>query len=318
MVVAAGDTDERPGSAESRGIRSSIRHVRRAGAGAKMGINSVSAGSVREPRELDPPSLLLQELITVCWEETAKFRRNEPYRDDVCRELLRRALCLRDEQAWEAIVAIYRGMVLAWIRQHPAHVVCDEEEDRLNGAFERFWRAVGPDRFPLFTSTASLLGYLRTCVHSVLLDEVRRGRGVQLESLEELASAGREPVMPIGSPEALVVDQLTTYELWSMIGKELTDESEWLATYLSFGLDMKPSELQERYPDRYPTVADVYRVKRNVLERLRRSSGIRTFLHSTSATLVAAGEDGRRRGSRTDGHQSRRPLRDVLRRRTAA
>jgi DNA-directed RNA polymerase specialized sigma24 family protein len=278
---------------------------------------SVSVGSVREPRELDPPGLLLQELITVCWEETAKFRRNEPYRDDVCHELLRRALCLRDEQAWEAIVAIYRGMVLAWIRQHPAYVAWDEE-DRLNGAFERFWRAVGPGRFPLFTSAASLLGYLKTCVHSVLLDEIRRGRGVQLESLEELASAGREPVMPAGSPEALVVDQLTAHELWATISEELTDESDWLVTYLSFELDMKPSELHQQYPDRYPTVADVYRVKRNVLDRLRRSSGIRTFLHSTTATLQAAGVERRRRGPRTDSHQSRRPHRDAPRRRTAA
>ena len=278
----------------------------------------MSAGTVRGPRELDLSRLLLQELITVCWEETAKFRRNEPYRDDVCRELLRRALCLRDEQAWEAIVAIYRGMVLAWIRQHPAHVACDEEEDRLNGAFERFWRAVGPDRFPLFTSTASLLGYLKTCVHGVLLDEIRRGRGAQLESLEELASAGREPVAAAGTPETLVVDQLTAEKLWSTISEELTDESEWLATYLSFELNMKPSELHERYPDRYPTVADVYRIKRNVLDRLRRSPGIRTFLHPASATPVASAEDGRRHGSRIDGHQSRRPLHDVPRRRTAA
>jgi DNA-directed RNA polymerase specialized sigma24 family protein len=283
-----------------------------------MSISSVSEDVIREPGNVDLPSLLLQELITACWEETAKFRRNEPHRDDVCRELLRRALCLRDEQAWEAIVAIYRGMVLAWIRQYPAHVACDEEEDRLNGAFERFWRAVGPDRFPLFTSTASLLGYLKTCVHSVLLDEIRRGHGAQLESLEELASTGREPVIPAGSPEALVVDVLTAHELWSTISDELTDESEWLATYLSFEIDAKPSEIHEQYPDRYPTVADVYRVKRNVLDRLRRSPAIRTFLHSTSATLVATGEDGRRYGSRSDGHQSRRYLRDVPRRRTVA
>ena len=283
-----------------------------------MGINSVSASVVRDPREADPPRLLLKELITACWEETAKFRRDEPYRDDVCRELLRRGLCLRDEQAWEAIVEIYRGMVLAWIRQHPAHVASDEEEDHLNGAFERFWRAVGPDRFQLFTSTASLLRYLKMCVHSVLLDEVRRGRGAHLESLEKLASAGHEPVNTAGSPETLVVDQLTTHDLWSTISEELTDESEWLATYLSFELNMKPSELHERYPDRYPTVADVYRVKRNVLDRMRRSPGIQRFLNSTSATLIVEAEDGRRDGSRSDGHHSKRHLRDVPRQRTSA
>jgi hypothetical protein len=302
MVVVADDTEER----------------RRAGAGAKMGINSASAGVVRDPHEADLSRLPLQELITACREETARFRRDEPYRDDLCRELLRRGLCLQEEQAWEAIVEIYRGMVLAWIRQHPAHLSSDEEEDRLYSAFERFWRAVGPGRFQLFASTASLLRYLKTCVHSVLLDEVRKGRGAQLESFEALASAGHEPVQTAANPEALVVDQLTTHELWSTISEELTDESEWLATYLSFELDMKPSELQEQYPDRYPTVADVYRIKRNVLDRLRRSPGIHLFLHPTSATLAASGEERHRGGSRSDRHQKRRHLGDELRRRTAA
>jgi len=283
-----------------------------------MGTNHVNAAIGRESREADPPRLLLQDLITACCEETAKFRRAEPYRDEICRELLRRALCLRDEQAWEAIVTIYRGMVLAWIRQHPADVAVDEEEDRLNSAFERFWRAVGPDRFPLFMSTASLLGYLKTCVHSVLLDEVRRGRGAQLESLDELASAGHEPMIRAGSPEALVVDQLTVHELWSTISEELTDDSERLATYLSFEFGMKPSELHERYPDRYPTVADVYRVKRNVLDRLRRSHRIRTLMGLTSATLVVEGQCGRRDESRSDGHRRKPHLRDVPHRRTSA
>lgn len=302
MVVAADDTEE----------------GRRAGAGAKMGINSVSASVARDPRGADLSRLPLQELITACREETARFRRDEPYRDDLCRELLRRGLCLQEERAWEAIVEIYRGMVLAWIRQHPAHVSSDEEEDRLYSAFGRFWRAVGPDRFQLFTSTASLLRYLKTCVHSVLLDEARKGRGTQLESFEALASAGHEPVHTAGSPETLVVDQLTTHELWSTISEELTDESEWLATYLSFELDMKPGELQERYPDRYPTVEDVYRIKRNVLDRLRRSPGIQVFLHPTSATLAASGDERHRDSSRSDRHQKRRHLGDELHRRTAA
>ena len=283
-----------------------------------MGTNSVNAAVGRESREADPPRLLLRDLITACCEETAKFRRAEPYRDEVCHELLRRALCLRDEQAWEAIVTIYRGMVLAWIRQHPAHVAADEEEDRLNSAFERFWRAVGPDRFPLFTSTASLIRYFKTCVHSVLLDEVRREHGAQLESLDELASAGHEPIFRAGSPEVLVVDQLSAHELWSTISEELTDDSERLATYLSFEFGMKPSELHERYPDRYPTVADVYRVKRNVLDRLRRSPKIRTLVDSTSAALVVEGQCGRRDGSMGDGHPMKPHLRDVPHQRRSA
>jgi hypothetical protein len=48
--------------------------------------------------------------------------------------------------------------------------------------------------------------------------------------------------------------------------------------YLSFVLDLKPGEIQERHPELFASVDDVYRIKRNVVERLRRSPQIREFL----------------------------------------
>ena len=40
----------------------------------------------------------------------------------------------------------------------------------------------------------------------------------------------------------------------------------------------KPSEIFATHPELFDDVADVYRIKRNLLERLRRSARIRTFL----------------------------------------
>jgi hypothetical protein len=48
--------------------------------------------------------------------------------------------------------------------------------------------------------------------------------------------------------------------------------------YLSFTRDMKPSDIFQRHPRLYESVDDVYRIKRNVVERLRRSADIRAFL----------------------------------------
>jgi hypothetical protein len=50
--------------------------------------------------------------------------------------------------------------------------------------------------------------------------------------------------------------------------------------YLSFARDLKPSEIFGRHPRLYENVADVYRIKRNVVERLRRSPEVRAFLSS--------------------------------------
>ena len=63
------------------------------------------------------------------------------------------------------------------MRQHPASERIHEREDCVNLVFERFWVAIGPDRFAEFPSVAALLKYLKMCVHTVLIDEVRAARG---------------------------------------------------------------------------------------------------------------------------------------------
>ena len=60
---------------------------------------------------------------------------------------------------------------------------------------------------------------------------------------------------------------MSGHEIWQTIARELPDQEERLVVYLSFALDLKPREIQRRHRDRYPSTADVYRVKR------RRSTG---------------------------------------------
>ena len=61
----------------------------------------------------------------------------------------------------------------------------------------------------------------------------------------------------------------------------LVDDGERRVVYCSFALDMKPGEIQARQPELFATVADVYRLKRNALDRLRRSPEIAGFLAPT-------------------------------------
>ena len=51
-----------------------------------------------------------------------------------------------------------------------------------------------------------------------------------------------------------------------------------MVAYLSFARELKPSEIFGRHPGLYASVADVYRIKRNLIERLRRSPQVRAFL----------------------------------------
>ena len=219
--------------------------------------------------------LSFAELASRCRDETRRFLNGEPRNDTFCFELFERAIVRRDEEAWAMIVAQYRGIVLAYVGQHSIATAVREPDDFwVNRAFQRFWSAVGPTRFAQFPDLPALLKYLKLCVHSVLMDEARARRGGLPTSLEGLPTAPPAP----DSAERSVVGKVAGAQLWDAILSELQDEPERVVAYLSFTRDLKPGEIFDRHPGLYAGVADVYRVKRNVLERLRRSPRVRAFL----------------------------------------
>jgi len=220
--------------------------------------------------------LSLAALAQRCREETLRFLGGEDRDDAYCFEIFQRAVVHRDDDAWEAIVVQYRGIVLAYVSRHTAAAILRESDDYwVNRAFQRFWSAVGPQRFVGFPDLPALLKYLQLCVHSVRMDEIRARRATT-SSLEDVPEA-----MPAGTnAEQSVVGKLSGEQLWAAIRRELQDEAEEKVAFLSFARDLKPAEIAERHSALFNSVADVYRVKRNIIERLRRSPEIRAFLES--------------------------------------
>jgi hypothetical protein len=215
--------------------------------------------------------LTLDELAEACQVEASRFRAGETKGDGFCHELVRRAVCERDDAAWAILMAQYRGLVLSWVQQHPASRALAEDGDYwVTAAFERFWMAVGPERFAAFGSFGAIAQYLKMCVHSVLLDEVRAGRSrpTALDETVEEADSGVDV-------EGQLVRRVSGQEVWAAIARALPDAASRAAIYLSFALDLRPREIYARYPQHYASVADVYRSKRNALDRLRRDPELR-------------------------------------------
>jgi hypothetical protein len=226
----------------------------------------------------DLSRMTVSDLASACQRETHRFLRGEAAQDAYGVELFRRAVCGRDAAAWEAVAAQFGGLLLGWIKRHPAAAMLREDVDSLaNRALARFWQAVGPERFHRFTSLSSLLAYLKMCAHCAVLDEVRARRDVcdPWPVPADREDGGVAEAREVGAPAA---DRVTGHEIWQTIARELPDQEERLVVYLSFALDLKPREIQRRHRDRYPSTADVYRVKRLALDRLRRSAAMRSLL----------------------------------------
>lgn len=218
--------------------------------------------------------LSVADLAARCATATSHFRHDQATTDAFAMELFRRAVCERDELAWEALYAQYRGMVRAWLCRHPAWPsICDDLEDWVNCVFERFWGAVTPDRFGSFPTLAALLRYLKLCAHSMMLDELRARHVRQVQPLsEDVVATG------VGDAERTVTESATGEALWAVIDAEVKGEAERLVAYLSLALELKPQEIHARHPERFVTVAQVYTVKRNLLDRLRHNPTIRQFV----------------------------------------
>jgi hypothetical protein len=222
-----------------------------------------------QPSSRPVPGLRGMSLYAVaagCREEVGKRRRGEPFTDAFGEELFRRAICERDHRAWEAIVEQYRALLAAWACRHRAYVAgCVDAEDVAIRALSRFWMAVGPERLSRFAGINPMMQYLKLCVHSIVLDEVRA-----------LADPF-EPAEEEHDIEALALDQVAAAQLWHAILRALDDRGERLVVYLSFALGMKPSAIHARHPERFGSVAAVYQLKRNAIDRLRRSPEILRF-----------------------------------------
>jgi DNA-directed RNA polymerase specialized sigma24 family protein len=221
----------------------------------------------------DLQPLVLSGLAHRCASETERYFARQAYDPRYCFELFRRAILHRDPRAWEHLYSQYRPLVAGWVRRHPAFSSTDEEAQYfVNRAFEKMWLALTPGRFHRFPDLKSLLRYLQMCVHSTVLDVVRANECPVADTPVETLAAGGSSDEPAVEHAALA--RIRRQEFWREIEARLRSDQERRVVYGSFVLALKPSELYNQYPGTFRDVNHVYRVKENVLARLRRDSAL--------------------------------------------
>jgi DNA-directed RNA polymerase specialized sigma24 family protein len=227
--------------------------------------------------EADLRLLTVAGIAHRCTQETELFFSRQSHDPRYCFELFRRAILDRNQRAWELVYAQYRPLVAGWVQRHSAFSTSGEEVRYfVNRAFEKLWTALSPDEFDRFPDLKSLLRYLQMCVHSVIIDHVRlvEQRSVQLQA--ELETA--ESSMTDSSVKAQALARVQREEFWCWLNERLRNEKERQVVYGSFVLALKPRELHAQFRETFRDVNEVYRVKENVLARLRRDPRLRKFL----------------------------------------
>jgi len=230
------------------------------------------------PHRTGLESLSLSHVAGRCASETERYFARQRHDPLPCFELFRRAIRGHDQLAWQHVYTQYHPLVSGWVRRHSGFASTGEEVQYfVNRAFEKMWLALNPDRFDQFPNLKSLLRYLQMCVHSTILDVLRaREAPVQDLPAEALAPGQRSAAQgERAAVEQTALGQVHRQEFWSEISARLHNEQERRVVYGSFVLGMKPREVHEHYPGTFRSVKHVYRVKENVLARLRRDSTLK-------------------------------------------
>ncbi|MGE0544655.1 MAG: RNA polymerase sigma factor [Dehalococcoidia bacterium] len=225
----------------------------------------------------DIAQLTVQQLIERCRAEMASSAHGESRDDRYSNELFRRAIAGHDQEGWRALMTLYHDHVLHWCLRSGADF--GESEEMVESAWVKFWHSYTPDKFAGAAGNASaVLGYLKLCSRSVVLDEVRRRtRYVSLEDRHYDAEYRMEEASPTD------IDRIDAPAFWRVVEEHFRDDRDRLLVHLTYELGLRPAEIHERHPDLFPSVRDVYRLTRNILDRLRRSTTLATWLNMDAA-----------------------------------
>lgn len=219
--------------------------------------------------DIDLQAFTVAGIAHHCARETERFFQRLAYDPHYCFELFRRAIVEGSQQAWELVYLQYRPLATGWVKSHPAFPDSGEEvQYLLNRAFERMWSVLTPEKFRCFADLKSVLRYLQMCVHSAVVDEARKV-SLPVADVEDEALPAAD-VRPTAGSDG----QVDRRQFWSQIGARLHDDQERCVVYGSYVLGLKPRELVEHYPRIFCDVQAVYRVKENVLDRLRRDPAL--------------------------------------------
>jgi hypothetical protein len=213
-----------------------------------------------------PGNMSLTNLAERCTCEMSKYRRKEASDDQYCLEIFRRAVILRDGEAWAVLQRQFGENVRVWFSRHPnreAALRHDGEQSYIDDAFSRFWRAVSDQRLT-FHTLASALSYLHLCLNCAIMDALRAYSRPKEESLPDYGQSDTD--------EPAVEDSYQEGELWEVIEALLPGEKERRVAFLHFHCNLKPREIIRYFPDEFGNEDEIYRIKRNIMERILRNA----------------------------------------------
>lgn len=202
--------------------------------------------------------LPLEEVTDMCQEERAAYRSTGNPFSPACVEIFRRAFA-GDEGAWVVIDATYKPM----IRRIAASILKDlDVEDTIQEAMLRFMRhAPNVEGLVATDHLGPVLAYLKSCVKTSAIPELRRRTRMSLSSLDNM--------LDIASDED-IQSKISGRDFVEKLQEEITSTYiERLVFQLYFVCSLPPREVYNYCKEHVDSVKDVYSIIQRLFRRMK-------------------------------------------------
>ncbi len=206
-------------------------------------------------------STRIDALARCCEEEYARFFRKLEAASECCYDLARAALKDRVQDAMTHFYRIYAPLCEGWVANFPGFAASGEPSPDVfvNMGFAKLLTRLGPETFERFESLSAILGYLKKCVITSVLQQLRKPASEELDENQAVAFSAN-----------------VEYEQILIRLRQLlpAPEDQRLAD-LRFRQDAKPAEIARAYPAIWPTARDVSVALQRILRALRKDPELR-------------------------------------------
>ncbi len=217
--------------------------------------------------------LSTDRLAELCAEQTRLFEKGAASDSRFCYELIRRAV-FGIEGAWKAVDAQYRPWLRRKVARHYQGNQADVE-DLVQESLIRFHKYVTPESWSKFPDLARLLAFLGTCARNLTLNHLRDMR--KLYRREQTLPQDKESSSPFGNNLERQIETDREYRQWqtrvqACVSQKCKDPRDLLLAELRWVYDLRPSEIHAQHPDEFPSIPEVYKLVRNLKDRISRDA----------------------------------------------
>lgn len=234
--------------------------------------------SSTDEQEASPRHLVVSQLAVRC-QDTQPDASHESF----CFELFRRAIVRDCSLSWHYLYTQYYPLVRYWVSRQFSDTASYTLDDLTQDTFTAFWRFYTCDKLAQAKDLADVLAYLKKCATTTVIAAHRRAERDPPQILYEQQVLDAQTAVP--PTELAGLQRVNAQRLWELIEAKCKNEPERLIARLTFLSGLKPRDIAEQYVELFPNVEDVYRIKRNLLERLRRAPRIKSSAKKSGLSL---------------------------------